>query len=1043
MTAPDFSHVTFISAGAGSGKTYRLTAELERALVDGMRPAAVIGTTFTVKAAGELNDRVRERLIRSGRPHLAEQMSQALIGTVHSVCERLLKRFAFEVGLSPELNVLGIEDQRLFHHALDDVVALDDVRSMNGLAARLSVGVWQDDVKRIADRARDNDVAADALITMGRESADALLAFFPAVERGDHRASLLGAIDAARAGIDPLFDTTKGTREFLDTLRDASYLLRHEDCAWSLWMSLAKAAATKKSDGWAATVRTAALRYTVAAEFHADIRAYVERVYAIAARTLARFLVLKTERGLIDFTDMEQLMLRALDNPAVVERLDDELELLLVDEFQDTNPMQLALFVKLARIADRVIFVGDVKQAIYAFRGCDPDLVFQTLAGLARRDARTDMLDASWRSRPQLLAYLNDVFAGAFAADGIAREAVVLRAQRDEATDEPAVVQWRAPGNRMDQYAALARGIAKLVARGASIVDPDTNEPRPVRYGDVAVLARTNKHVEDVARALKAAYVPTKMSLAGLLAVPEVRFAQACLRRLSDSSDTLATAEIVAFADRGAPEVWLADRLRFLAAAGRPNDWLDTDHPIVKRLAELRADAAFQSPIETVARVLNDVGIREVTMAWGHDAIKAAQRQRNLDAFLHLAVEYEAYCQSQHEAATLTGFLFWVQHPHSPELDLQPTVTSGDAVHVLTYHKAKGLEWPVVVAADFDAPSRAGVWDVRVDLTGPFDVEAPLANRSIRYWPRIFGDRTRGVPMLEAILASEEAARCARASASEQRRLAYVGTTRARDLLIVALPAKELRSDAWLHSFASAALLPTGDALQLPSGDIVTSGYANLTDEHAPPHERRYAPRWFETHPRLVDPLRAAASPSRAEPVSGARVGRIVDLGVRVAIHGNDMNLIGTALHRVIAAELTNPDRADAIDRARAILAGYGAAEFVAAEDAVACARRLRRFVDDLRPLRVFAEWPAAQALENGQTLRGWLDVLVETADGWIVIDHKSSPRPKREWADEALEHSGQLACYRSMLIAGGGRVAPHAWIHFPVSGGAVRIDLP
>src|SRR5690606_33285622 len=100
-----FAHARFISAGAGSGKTYRLTEELERALVhDGIAPARVIGTTFTVKAAAELRERVRERLIASGRIALAEQTAQALIGTVHSVSERLLRRFAFELGLSPELS---------------------------------------------------------------------------------------------------------------------------------------------------------------------------------------------------------------------------------------------------------------------------------------------------------------------------------------------------------------------------------------------------------------------------------------------------------------------------------------------------------------------------------------------------------------------------------------------------------------------------------------------------------------------------------------------------------------------------------------------------------------------------------------------------------------------------------------------------------------------------------------------------------------------------------------------------------------------------
>ena len=121
----DLSHVRFISAGAGSGKTYRLTRELEQALCeDRVTPASVIGTTFTVKAATELQDRVRTRLIRSGQPLFSAQMAQSLIGTVHSVCARLLGRFAFELGLSPDVNVAGAEDgARLFNQALDEVLS--------------------------------------------------------------------------------------------------------------------------------------------------------------------------------------------------------------------------------------------------------------------------------------------------------------------------------------------------------------------------------------------------------------------------------------------------------------------------------------------------------------------------------------------------------------------------------------------------------------------------------------------------------------------------------------------------------------------------------------------------------------------------------------------------------------------------------------------------------------------------------------------------------------------------------------------------------
>jgi superfamily I DNA/RNA helicase len=93
-------------------------------------------------------------------------------------------------------------------------------------------------------------------------------------------------------------------------------------------------------------------------------------------------------------------------------------------------------------------------------------------------------------------------------------------------------------------FDALARGIAKLVADRARVIDPDTKRPRPVQFGDVAVLARTKQHVEDIAHALKTARVPMKMSLAGLFKVPEVCLARACLRRLADPADTLASAEI-------------------------------------------------------------------------------------------------------------------------------------------------------------------------------------------------------------------------------------------------------------------------------------------------------------------------------------------------------------------------------------------------------------------------------------------------------------------------------------------------------------------
>ncbi len=1056
MNSPDFAHVTFISAGAGSGKTYRLTEELEAALVDGgVNPAGVIGTTFTVKAAGELKERVRERLIAAGRPQRSEQMAQALIGTVHSVCERLLKRFAFELGLSPKLDVMSLEDgQRFFNQALDEVLDIDRVRAMNGLAFRLGQDSWQQSVKDVADKVRDNDLdsvrrpgaepaerSVSGLNEMGRDSAAALLAFFPTPLSHDPLPALIERVGEAIGTIDLDHDTTKKTADYERFLRQAIYQLRRPDCPWSVWIKLATQDAAKKTRPIAAAVREAAADYAAHPDFHADIRAYTEGVLEISGLALKRFQALKTAAGLIDFSDMEQLTLHALDDATISARLDDELELLLVDEFQDTNPMQLALFVKLAQLADRVILVGDVKQAIYAFRGCDPDLVFQTLDGLTQGDAKSSKLENSWRSRPALVHYVNEVFAAAFAADEMSRDKVVLEPVRDEQTGEPVLLRWDIiGGNKAQRAGALAQGIAELVSSGYLVSDPDTGDPRPVRWRDIAVLSRTNKNVETIARTLKDQSVPMKMTLQGLFEVPEVCLAKACLRRLNDFTDTLATAEIMALADSAEPESWLTDRMTFLAEGQDPTRWAEADHPIIRRLKELRGGTALASPVEIVARVLNDVGVRQAATGWGPDAIKAAQRQRNLDAFLNLAVEYERHCEGQHEAATLTGFLFWVEHPNSPELDLQPVITSGDAVHVLTYHRAKGLEWPVVIATDFDRDERSNLWDVRVNLTADFDVNAPLAHRTIRFWPNPFGGRTRNIPALDRIHASAEGHECAAKHASEERRLAYVGMTRARDALVIALPEKEPGKASWLQTFATDFVLPAGETLELPNGTILDTRVRRYDGEGVNPEPLAFAPRWFEPRPRRDNVPREGVSPSAAEPVAGSRIGEVIELGERISINGGDMTAIGSGLHAVIAAELVNPDRPDAVKRASAILSSYGVDAFLAAEDTVAAARRFREALTaQFKPKRILTEYPISQTLKDGRRLRGWIDALVETDAGWVIIDHKSSPRPKSEWQQEVQEYSGQLAAYASAVEQSGLPVAG-LWIHFPVTGGLVRL---
>ncbi|MDE0038232.1 MAG: UvrD-helicase domain-containing protein [Gammaproteobacteria bacterium] len=1044
-TAARFDHVTFISAGAGSGKTYRLIDELEKAIVeDAVPPAGILATTFTVKAATELRERVRDRLLAHGRLDLAERTAESLIGTVHGVCERLLKRFAFELGLSPQSNVMSIEDgARFFNQALDRVVPIDRVREMNAYARRLGIldrglPTWQGLVKAIADKARENNLSEEELRAMGEHNADDLLAFFPAPSNEDPTQGLTEIVSKTIRELPQ--GSYKGIDKYRTLLEDQGAVLAEPDCPWSVWMRLAGTSALKSIADEVGRVQSAAAKYASHPAFHRDLRGYTQGLFEIAADTLGRFQAAKRERGLIDFNDMEQLMLQALDEEAVQTRLAGEIELLLVDEFQDTNPMQLALFLKFAALADKAIFVGDVKQAIYEFRGCDPTLVFDTLDGFTAGDAQRHTLKSSWRSRPALVSYVNELFASAFEHD-IPRDFVVLDHERDE-IDVPAISSWIVEGNADQRALAVAEGVARLIAEQDPVFDPETKRLRPISYGDVAVLARTNVAVERIARSLRQRQVPMKMTLTGLLETPEVSLAKSCLRRLADRADTLATAEIMALADCVEPEEWLTDRLRWLDGDNDAMAWGEADHPIIRRLFEMRAESALRSPVEIVARVLNEVDIRRIAAVWGPDEIRAAQRQRNIDAFLDLAVEYEKHAASHREPGTLTGFLFWLEHPNSPDLDLQPVVTTGDAVHVLTYHRAKGLEWPVVVCTDFDYQERSRTYDVRVELAGDFDIDNPLANRAIRYWPDIFGRRRNGVPARQAMEESTEGRRCRDKSEAEQRRLAYVGMTRARDRLVIAVPPR-FPHDAWFRSFGTDFTIPTADSLRLPNGDTAPSRAEVMEVGTSEPDPLPYSPRWFEQRERVDHPAKYV-QPSSVEPLEGASVGEIIEIGERIALKGNAMANVGNGLHAVIAAELVNPlPDGTALKRARELLAGHGAAEHLDAKDAIAVARRFARCLEErFQVTSVHVEAPILHALDDGRVVRGFVDVLAETDRGWLVIDHKSSPQPASKWPEEAMKYSGQLAAYKAALSAAG-RDARGCFLHFAVTGGLVEVRTP
>ncbi len=382
------SRVAIISASAGTGKTTRLAQLIHEAVAaKAARPEAVLATTFTNRAAAELAERARQTLLRDGEASAAHRLNAARVGTVNSVCGSIVRDFAFLHGVSPRVSVLAerkAEDEpiRAGSEALprDLLNELEDLRSRLGPVrgrpgGNASYGEWDwwEDVKRIMALARSNAIAPERFGEFAQRSTQGLLELLgsPAMSGEALDRVLEAALEGFRARVDLEADTTGKTEKAYGLVRFA--LARGvSKLTWSDWAGLAQLDPGKKSQAIADPVREAAAAHDRHPRLRDDLRRAVKAVFDAAAYALGAYQEHKRGLGVIDFVDQETEALTLLHDEAVREQLREEIDLVLVDEFQDTSPIQLAIFLQLSKIAPRSVWVGDPKQAIYGFRGSDP-----------------------------------------------------------------------------------------------------------------------------------------------------------------------------------------------------------------------------------------------------------------------------------------------------------------------------------------------------------------------------------------------------------------------------------------------------------------------------------------------------------------------------------------------------------------------------------------------------------------------------------------------------------------------------------------------
>jgi len=1080
--------VEIVSASAGTGKTWRLSHDLADALLDGSaRPEGVVAITYTIKAAGELTSRIRRVLLEKDRPDLAARVRDGYTGTIHSVCQRLLREFALEAGLSPYLQPIPDSERRhLFDRALSQVVAGKESR-LNQLAHRLSMDDWKETLRQIVDKARENGMGPAEIQRSAVESRRTLDALLPRVstKAADHdkrlRKELARLVAGLRAEATADKDNAAARRRERAAQALASEQRRYGTPPWKDQVQLAALVDKKMlapvAGGFIELVRS----HHESEPFQSDLREMQAELFALAARTIDTFASEKAASRVVDFGDMLALAHKLLAEPPVAEALRGRLDLVVVDEFQDTSPIQLAVAAALGAVAKRSIWVGDRKQAIFAFQGSDPELM-SAAVDWALQGRAPDILHKSYRSRPPLVEMVSELFSRALGPLGFPEEQVQLVANRPDPAPlakQPAFETWRwrpeqaeRDGQKVSasEAHAVAAGVEALLASPPTIrerVEDGDDRLRKASRRDVAVLAFRNDRCREVAAALRARGIPATVSLVGLAREPEFLLARAALALLADRADGIAALEVSWLGGRASadPDAWLSRRLVEIAgwrdareAAGKagqrgpPQPLPFQDDP---RVAALRAaEAAHLSPAEALDLALRAAGVPELLRTWP----EPERRLANLEALRAEARAYEELCQARLAAATVLGLV-----AHLGELDddaKQSTPTAEDAVHVTTWHGAKGLEWPVVVLSDLDFGRVPDTFEVAVEPAPRFDFAAPLAGRWTRYWPWPYAGMSKGLALLDAADRSPQAERARARHRAERLRLLYVGFTRPRDLLVAvarADPRKGLAVEALaaLDDEAGKPLVAFPFEAKEGRAEVRVGKRAwpcvvrELSGLPADAEPAAPGPvRWYAPGPRVERPPERLNPSSEPLAASGlVRLVSVTSLGGRraLAARAEDMGAVGDAIHGFIAADGGGDAEARRATAAR-LLAAHGVQGALDPATLLEISGSLRAWLEARYPGAAWRrEWPVRARLhgEHPRLLVGEVDLLLELPDGFVLVDHKSFPGGERERDRRVVEEwAPQLGWYAEALEKALLKPLRAAFVHLPIRGEMAEVEL-
>lgn len=784
-----------VSAGAGSGKTAVMTQRVAQLVLDGVSLKRMLIVTFTNAAAAEMKRRISQRLAAAAADQdlsqtqrerarvQLEDFDSANISTLHAFCISLLRRHFHETGLDPAFRVgdpyecailrsEAVNDvlETLYETGDPDLFALDDgfatrhdgldqlILSVFSFMMSLSDPYeWLSRAVRNYDLSPDDVLQSDAYRMQISCAAVDLRQATDKLQRAQDLLPSSSEYDNLRAKFSEQIACVKAALMLLEQ-SDASLVPPLSESFFRLDFPKKKDAVPAPKDAVKALRNAAKELITTQARLDWDAQNLSRRMRAMlpmmraleraVAAFAERYGALKQERGILDFSDLEQNALAALHSPDVAAHYRDRFDYIFVDEYQDTSGVQEALLSRIVR-GDNFFCVGDSKQSIYRFRSADPSLFMARERAYEQSGAgRVIRLNRNFRSGANVLNAINDIFSRVMALGGeqsygpndalicagpdttgepeTRRPICIHLLDKTVETNMPSAESGQEPPefqNMQDDESLVsdaqreARHIAQLIhARlGQPLFDAHQKQFRPAQYKDFAILLRTAKgQAETMARILAQEGIPTYAELTGgYFETIEVQAFLSLLTLVDNRMNDVAWLSVMraGFCDMDDEDI-LAIRLRqkhaslysavcTMAADAQNASSDSTLSPVTAQkcatLLDLIAQAKERSRALGLEKLIEWLLEQTDYLALVAALDGSAQRLANVEALLERARHYESL-----STRGLSGYLSYIEGLRSSGEDMGEARLAGEGgncVRITTIHKSKGLEYPIVFLA--------------------------------------------------------------------------------------------------------------------------------------------------------------------------------------------------------------------------------------------------------------------------------------------------------------------------------------------------------